>query len=147
MRIKLHCMGPHRAFIEIGTLPGGCLEIRIGAGGPPSHYMSAEIPTKELVMAIKQVEEERDAHSPSVGPYREEPRAGYDKRSLREAISEGIEELRRMLRDHRPWHPHFEEFDEVTRYIHEARSPEEVRYYLDRFTKKHLRPDRLAPRS
>ena len=141
MSIIIHCVGGDRPKIEVlaGRMPNYVtLVFRIGVS-----YYHMEVPIKELALAIKQVEEERDAKYASDGPDSEGPWIRDHEKCLREAIWKGIEELRRMLRDSGDKSPHDKKFDEVAGSITKARSPKEVEFILERFEKEYLRPDRF----
>ena len=146
MSVVLHCGGDGRPRIRIEH--GKPDELVIILDYLPTmsslrYCTRMSISTKDLVMAIKQVEEERDAKYASDGLDSKGPRLRVDERGLEEAVYRGIEELRTMCGDFWPDFTHRPEFGETVWNIRAARSPEEVVLILKRFEEKYLRPDRL----
>ena len=139
MSIIVHCVGGSKIEVLAGRMPNHVtLVFRVGVS-----YYPMEVPIKELALAIKPVAEERDAKHAPDGPHSKGPRLRDHEDRLGEAICEGIEELRRMLRDSRHKPPHYAEFYAVAGDIHKARDPEEVEFIIERFKKEYLRPDRF----
>lgn len=148
MSIEVFGLGPGTPKLTVAwDEEPGVLEI-VASMTPrdtPRTYMVIRVPTKALVMAIKQVEEERDAEFASDGSHSKRSGLPKHERSLTEAIHRGEEELRRMFRGAERYSTYDKEMYEYLRFITSARSPEEVDDILWRVKEKYLRPDRFPP--
>jgi hypothetical protein len=103
--------------------------------------------THDLVMAIKKIEEERDADreptrrdSEKLGLYDYAP-------SFRDALYRAAEKLRTMFRDPRGLHIPATEDVKILRSLYEARTISEIELILRRAEEVYLRPDRPETRS
>ena len=105
-----------------------------------------EIKTRELVLAIKEIEEERDAKYPSAKATSPESWS-YDHRILLERTILGAEaELRDMFRKIGPGYLHDEKTIRLLRALGEAKSAAEATDIYHRIKEIYLSPGCLPPR-
>lgn len=100
------------------------------------------LPTKHLVMAIKQVEEERDADRESTRRHSTETRIRDDEESLTAAIHRATSELREVFTILGTKSPYGKESTEIIGALSEADTVKEIDYIIRGAKEKYLRPDR-----
>lgn len=135
-----------RTYMIIEAADSGDLNVAIrwdSVGGSTHHTVAAIIETRHLVLAIKQIEEERD-HAEGLPP---RPAGGKTRSrehggSLDRAIYAARFELGEMLRDPRFDSIHLAEIASAISAISRSTSPSEVFYIFDRLKETHTGPTR-----
>lgn len=145
MSIRLRDSASGFSELELSTISLTQLEFRfeyIDRRTKKPSVLYFHIGTKELVMAIKQIEEERDAHRESTERLREESGFLEHTGRLKKAVHRAYTELREVFRDIGPESPHYTEAIETVRSLYEAETFDKINDIVRRAKEKYPRPDR-----
>lgn len=139
MSIKLIAREPHTT-LEIGADSDDELCISANFRGEKYH-LSVTVKTRDLVMAIKEVEDARDAKRTSAGSDSAKPGSPYDDPVLERTLCEAEIELGTLCRKAGPEFIYSEKITKLWRSIYRTTDPKEIKDTIDRIKEIYAGPD------